>query len=126
MAATCDPGTIADSAKCYCYDPRTNERVMIYLLLQIAGLSMTPTELQAASKCYCLDPISAQKAMVYLLCQIYLNGGGGGAGQIVEYTTTDPTTDGVFPANLTLPAIAYHRTGVNATWNWNTVAQAWV
>ena len=59
-----------------------------------------------------------------------LNGGGGagsgGIGEVLTYTTTDPTTDGVFPTDTTKGAIAYRRDGLGSTFQWNIDTQAWV
>ena len=43
----------------------------------------------------------------------------------MEYTTTDPTTDGVFPYDLTRGAIAYKRDGTGSIFSWDTVGQVW-
>lgn len=50
-------------------------------------------------------------------------GGIGGAGQIVYYTTTDPNTDGVKPANVLAAAIAV-KPG-STTYTWSATGQTW-
>lgn len=44
-------------------------------------------------------------------------------GQLIEYFTTDPTTDGLFPFKMNSPALAYKRNGTLFTWN--TVTHVW-
>jgi hypothetical protein len=51
--------------------------------------------------------------------------GPAGPGQLLEYTGTDPTSDGILPADQNQPAVAYNRTGVNRMYGWNTVGHAW-
>lgn len=53
-------------------------------------------------------------------------GAGGGGGQILEYTGTDPTSDGLVPTNQNQPAIAYKDDGTLPTYTWNTTTHAWV
>ena len=48
-----------------------------------------------------------------------------GAGQICLYTTTDPNTDSITPADITKPAIAYKLGGASPTFTWNTSTHVW-
>lgn len=67
----CDPGTLAESAKCYCYpDSKTRDGVMIYLLNQISGLNLPPATLAQNARCYCYEPEQAEAVIAYLLCAI--------------------------------------------------------
>lgn len=50
-------------------------------------------------------------------------GGGGGSGQIVYYTGTDPNSDGVLPANQNAAAIAV-KPG-STTYTWDNVNLIW-
>ena len=44
-------------------------------------------------------------------------GGGGGSGEILAYTTTGPTADGVLPSDLNAEAIAVKPDGTTFTWD---------
>lgn len=71
MPVTCTADYLGEASKCYCFDPVTAEKVKVYLLAQIAGLSdMTPTQLADAADCYCFDRETMKKVQAYLLCQI--------------------------------------------------------
>ena len=71
MAIDCTAEYLGEASKCYCFDPITTEKVKVYLLAQIAGLSaMTPTQLADAADCYCYDKETMKKVQAYLLCQI--------------------------------------------------------
>lgn len=48
--------------------------------------------------------------------------GGGGAGQIVAYTSDPPAN----PADTALPAMAYDPTGALSTKGWDVGSQTWV
>lgn len=52
-------------------------------------------------------------------------GGGGGATQVYEYTTTDPTTDGIVPTNQNIVNVAAKRDGTGPIFVWNKVAHVW-
>lgn len=71
MAVSCVPADLAAAAKCFCIEDKTVQAsVMIYLLAQIAGNTMTPAQLVDAAKCYCIpDSTSRDAVMIYLLCQ---------------------------------------------------------
>lgn len=47
------------------------------------------------------------------------------SGQILVYTTTDPTTDNVFPADDSVPALAYKLGVPGAIYQWNPNNSAW-
>lgn len=71
MAIECTADALGEAAKCYCFDPITTEKVKVYLLAQIAGLSsMEPAALADAADCYCFDKETMKKVQAYLLCQI--------------------------------------------------------
>lgn len=66
------------------------------------------------------------QAIAQLLCDIVDGGGSGGAnGQVMEYTGTDPTSDGLTPTDPTKPAIAYKEDGSTSTYVWNVALQIW-
>lgn len=46
--------------------------------------------------------------------------------QLLIYTTTDPTTDGIVPANQNAPAKAYKFDGSGADYSWRTDTHEWV
>jgi hypothetical protein len=67
----CDPSTIANASACFCGPSDSQRAQMIYLLAQIAGNTMTPTQLAAASVCYNCVPQDLQMAEItMLLCSI--------------------------------------------------------
>lgn len=76
MAITCDPAALASASACYCYDKRTANAVLIYLLAQVAGNTMAPDALARAARCYCIgDAKSRDAVLFYLLCQAANAGG---------------------------------------------------
>lgn len=85
-----------------------------------------PTLMDSA-KCFCAvtnNPL--EKIKLQLLCEIKaVSGtGGGGVGQVLAYTTTDPNTDGVVPPTPANPAIAVKPGG--SIFTWTTPAGPWV
>jgi hypothetical protein len=91
----------------------------------MATVPCDPAKLVKAAKCFsCVPREMRESVFLYLLCQIATLGAPG-AGQMVLYTTTDPTTDGVFPPNLNGPAIAYRADGNGAIAVWDPVGHAW-
>jgi len=75
------PASLATASSCYCFDAVTSDKVTIFLLASIAGLTdMTPSELASASACYCFDRATSEKVKAYLLDYIATNGTGGGGG----------------------------------------------
>lgn len=44
--------------------------------------------------------------------------------QIRQYVA-DPNAEGVTPANVNLPAIAYQSSGLSDTFTWNTTTHVW-
>lgn len=92
MAINCDPATLALASACYCYDQKTSDAVMIYLLAAIAGDTSTPKELAEKAKCYCFgDHQMAEAVISYLLCQ-NANGGSGPVGECLNVEGAgDPT-----------------------------------
>ena len=93
-------------------------------------MACTPNDLLSLSRCLCGMSFEQHLAVQsYLLCQIVLGGGGGGGLgtiQVLVYTTTDPTADGVFPSDQTRGAIAYKQDGAGSIFQWNTATLAWV
>ncbi len=68
--------------------------------------------------------MSERDLMMATLASACAAGGGiGGSGQIVQYFTTDPNTDGVVPANLNLIAIACKPS--STTYTWDPVVHTW-
>lgn len=49
---------------------------------------------------------------------------GGSTGQIKTYTS-DPTSEGVLPADTSQPAVAYKSDGSGAMYNWVVATQSW-
>lgn len=52
-----------------------------------------------------------------------IQSGGGGAGEILRYTTTGPTADGVLPTDLSHEAIAVKPDG--STFTWDSTLHTW-
>jgi hypothetical protein len=106
MAITCDPAALASASACYCYDKRTANAVLIYLLAQIAGNTMAPDALARAARCYCIgDAKSRDAVLFYLLCQA-ANAGG-------ETTTCTFLEGAIDPTGVTTPTFIgqlYHDT----------------
>lgn len=90
MAVTCTADYLGEASKCLCFDPITAEKVKIYLLAELAGLtSLTPSQLAEAAECYCFDPVTMKKVLAYLLCQIANNGASTTCEMLTG--TSDPT-----------------------------------
>lgn len=71
MPISCAPRDLAEAARCLCFDNDTKDKVEIYLLAVIAGLSeLTPEALAVRAKCYCYDAMTIKQVKSYLLCQI--------------------------------------------------------
>lgn len=73
--ATCDLGTLLNSASCLnCLDEHQQLSIQAYLLNQIAGTGLTPGGLLDAAKCFmCLNEKQNEAIQAYELCKI--NGG---------------------------------------------------
>lgn len=72
------------------------------------------------------DTLQTLEAKILLaLNGIAAGGGGTGSIQVVAYTTTDPTTDGKFPEDLTRAAWAYKEDGTGQNYGWDVSAQVW-
>ena len=69
-AINCDPAALEKTSACYCFNEPQTRAVLVYLLAQIAGNTMTPAELAKASSCYCFDQKTGDAVLTYLLCQI--------------------------------------------------------
>jgi hypothetical protein len=82
MADTAE--TLLQDGKCFaCLDERQMAMVQLALLLQLTGVTMTPTELLAEAKCFaCLDQKQMAMVQLQLLSLIVDNGGGGGGGNV--------------------------------------------
>ena len=71
MALNCDPSAIAAASACFCGPEDLQRAEMILLLQQIAGNTMTPSQLSAAAVCFNCIPEDVWRAEVtYLLCSI--------------------------------------------------------
>lgn len=72
MAVSTDPNVLLEEAKCNECIPKGEENaVIIYLLQQIAGNTMTPNELMEQAKCLrCIPGGMQQEVIIYLLDQI--------------------------------------------------------
>lgn len=83
------PATLAQSARCYCFDDGTAKSVAIYLLASQAKLlSMSPSALASAASCYCFRDDTWKSVVAYLLDNI--NSGGGGGQTCVTGGNTPP------------------------------------
>lgn len=60
-----------------------------------------------------------------ILCALNDTAGGGGGGQMMVYTGSDPTSDGLVPNNVNAAAMAYSQDGSGNTYVWNTSTHAW-
>jgi len=72
MPQACDTQSLVDAAACLeqCVPIGFHPAIQTYLLMQIAGLNLTPEQLIDAAKCYqCLNGMQME-AQLYLLCQI--------------------------------------------------------
>ena len=72
----CDPTTLAEAAQCFCYTDPQFRGVMVYLLAQKAGNSMTPAQLAQQAACYCYDDRTSRAVITYLLCLLAKDGSG--------------------------------------------------
>lgn len=70
MPVTCDPKSLTEAAKCYCFSERQSLAIIIYLLAQKVGDTSTPAELARKAACYCSDKRTAEAIITYLLCQL--------------------------------------------------------
>jgi len=132
-----DAQSLLSEANCYsCHAANefTATLLKLGLLRQILLASdpmadTSPQTLLAAANCYSCyasNPFTLSMMELALLAQIAGGSGTGGlSGQLVLYTTTDPTTDGVVPSNLNLPALAYRADGTQPLFNWDPVAHIW-
>lgn len=129
MALVTTPTLIAD-AQCVskCIPSGMQLPVLIAIFAKIANMPIDTTSLITQAQCVAKCVPRGMEMAVLIGIAAQLSGGGGqiGVGQLVEYTGINPTADGKLPSIPTEPALAYHRTGVNPTYYWNTVAQAWV
>ena len=68
---SCDPAALAKASACFNYsDGKVADAVIIYLLAQLAGNTMTPAQLAKAAACYVGQDAKMMDAeKVYLLCQ---------------------------------------------------------
>lgn len=113
------PAEISEASPCFsCINDKLS--ALLYLLNQIriegGGDDMTPDEIAEASACFaCIN--DRETAILYLLGQLVAGSGVGGGGQILEYTTTGPTADGLVPDTLNKPAIAVKPGGSTFTWD---------
>ena|SRR5438309_1829331 len=121
---SCDPETLAVDSKCIACIPEGRKLdALILLFVQLTGMTTDAETLSQESKCYaCIPPGRKLDVLIFVACQIA--NGIGGSGQIVIYTGTDPTSDGLIPTDPTKPAIAY-KPG-DQTWDWNPLTQTWV
>lgn len=72
MAVSCDPNDLIQAASCNrCISHGDEGPVIIYLLQQIAGNTMTPDQLMQAASCLRCIPAGIQSEIqTYLLCAI--------------------------------------------------------
>lgn len=96
------------------------------ILLAADPTAMTdPNTLMSQISCYACLPAGQLQLIEIALLSSIVDAGGGGSGAVLEYTTTDPTTDGIVPTNVNDPAVAYSRDGTGPTYVWNTVTHVW-
>jgi hypothetical protein len=101
---------------------------LVYVLCQVNNMSCTPQSLASLSECFrCgMTEKGLLAAAVYILCNNGSGGGGsGGSVQVLQYTGATPTADGLVPASINSPAIAYKSDGSDATYSWNTTSHTW-
>lgn len=125
MAITCTPAALSAASSCLACDLTHKQLLaaLVYIQCTVNKMSCTPATLAAQAECLkcALTEKQLLAALVYLVC----SNGGIGSGQLVIYTTTDPTADGQFPANQALPAVAYKLDGTGPTFVWNTTTHIW-
>jgi hypothetical protein len=69
MPISCIPADVASASVCFCGPEDSQRAQMIYLLLQLSGLTLTPAQLAAAAAPYMGQPQDMMEAeMVYLMC----------------------------------------------------------
>jgi hypothetical protein len=71
------------------------------------------------------DPKMAKAVLLQLLCNISSGSVGGGGNPPVTYTA-DPNAEGVKPADVTKPAVAYSLDGSGSFYGWSVAQQKWV
>lgn len=72
MAVSCDPNDLAEASKCLCFHDKNQQfAIEAYLLMQIAGLSLTAEQLVAAATPFLgiQDKKMQEAVRLYLLCQ---------------------------------------------------------
>ncbi len=131
---SCDPNQLLELIDCFetkVWGSLANavEVVLLCAIRDGTPLACDPQTLIDQANCLLttIPPGAYQPIKLALLCQILAGtAGGGGGGQVMEYTGTDPTSDGLVPTDQNLPAVAYSRTGAGSTFSWNTVTHVWV
>jgi len=125
MPATA-PQTLLTGGRCFdCYGASAVQIQRLSLLANILTAldpmaATDPQSLITYGKCFdCYGANTVQIMELALLDQIFLasGGGGGGSGEILAYTTTGPTADGVLPSDLNAEAIAVKPDGTTFTWD---------
>ena len=129
MAISCTPTSLSAASSCLACDLTHKQLLaaLVYVLCTSNNMSCTPSSLVAASECIRCAMTEKQMlaAMVFLICNGGTGGTGGSGAQLVLYTTTNPTTDGVTPTNINANAIAYRADGTQPIFVWDPVGHAW-
>jgi hypothetical protein len=129
MAATA-PQTLLTGANCFeCYGASAVQMMRLAILSNILTTlnpmaETDPQSLITYGKCFeCYGASIVNMMELALLDQISANVSTSGSGEIVPYTTTGPTADGVLPANLDGEAIAVKPGG--STFTWDSANHVW-
>lgn len=110
------PQTLAAAAACFCFNSQAEaDRVKIYLLAQLAGLSaMTPAQLATAATCFCFDPVTQKKVEAYLLSTLVSN------------VTATCTVGAPVSPPVGQCGIAYSLQPNPGLWVWNSTTSTWI
>ena len=127
----CDTATVLNDAACMqcAVPPGLVGYVSLAIMCAIrdgdTSMACDPAILMEEARCLqCAIP-QGMLGYVQLTVLCDIASGGGGAAQVLQYTTTDPTTDGITPTDPNEPAIAYKDDGSLPIFVWNTTTHIW-
>ncbi len=129
----CDTAVILNEAACLqcAVPPGMVGYVALALMCAIrdGDTSMACDPAALLEEARCLQCAIPQGMMGYVqlsvLCDI-ASGGGGGGGQVMEFSGPDPTTAGITPTDPNQPAWAYSADGSQPSFSWNTTLHVWM